>query len=372
MHLDYKKPTNKKTMKNLYKIVCFFALTLGGVVTVFAGNPDRQGEAGASELLLNPWAKSAGLHTMTTASISGVESMRLNVAGLGRIDGKELNISNTRLFEGSTVKLNALGYAQKMGNSAFGVSLMTVDFGDIPVTTVGQPDGTGATFSPSFINLGIGYSYTYENKISVGLLFRTISESTSDVSAFGFALDAGVQYVSGENDNFRLGISLRNIGSPMKFAGQGLSFQTDNPEGNITYNLTVDQRSEDFELPSVLNIGTSYDFHFTQKLVLRGVLNFTSNAFSRDQIGGGFELFFNDMFALRGGYKRDVGSSPSSVISAGASVDSALSVYSGASGGASIELPFNESGKNKIAIDYAYRATSPFRGTHNFSVRLLF
>lgn len=348
-------------MKNFYKILSLVVLTLS-LSTVHAGNPDRQGEAGASELLLNPWAKSAGLHTMTTSSISGVESMRLNVAGLGRIDGREVNVSNTRLFEGSTVKLNALGYAQKMGNSAFGISLMAVDFGDIPVTTVGQPDGTGATFSPSFVNLGIAYSYTYENKISVGFLLRTISESTSDVSAFGFAIDAGVQYVSGEQDNFKLGISLRNVGSPMKFNGQGLAFQTSNPEGNVDFPLTVEQRSEDFELPSVLNIGISYDYYIAEKLMLRAVGNFTSNAFSRDQVGGGAELYFNEMFVLRGGYKKDIGSSGSSL----------NNVYTGVSAGASVDLPFNDSGKNKIGIDYAYRATNPFKGTHNFSVRFQF
>ena len=332
------------------------------VVSLHAGNPDRQGEAGAAELLLNPWAKSAGLHTMTTASIGGVEAMRLNVAGIGRINGKELLISNTRLYEGSTIQLNAIGYAQKMNNSAFSISLMSVDFGDIPVTTVGQPEGTGATFSPSFFNLGIGYAYTYENKISVGILVRTISESTPDVSAFGFALDAGVQYVSGENDNFRLGISLRNIGSPMEFGGQGLTFQGDNPEGNVQYLLSFDQRAEDFELPSVLNIGLSYDFIFNDKMTLRAVSNFTSNAFSRDQIGGGLEFMFNDIFMLRGGYRTDFGSSGSSL----------ENLYSGIAAGATIELPFNASGSNKLGIDYGYRATNPFRGTHNFSLRLSF
>jgi len=329
---------------------------------LFAGNPDRQGEAGAAELLLNPWAKSAGLHSMTTATIAGVEAMRINVAGIGRINGRELLISNTRLYEGSTIQLNALGYAQKSGNGAFSVSIMSVDFGDIPVTTVAQPEGTGATFSPSFFHLGVGYAYTYENKISVGLLFRAISESTPDVSAFGFALDAGVQYVSGPQDNFRLGISLRNIGSPMRFGGQGLTFQGPNPEGNTQYLLSFDQRSEDFELPSVLNIGISYDYFFTDKLMLRAVGNFTSNAFSRDQIGAGLEFSFNEMFMLRGGYKTDFGSSGTTL----------NNVYSGVSAGATIELPFNESGKNKIGIDYAYRATNPFRGTHNFSVRMSF
>ncbi len=345
------------------KILLSLMMLILGSAIVFAGNPDRQGESGAAELLLNPWARSAGLHTMTTSTIGGVEAMRLNVAGIGRINGKELVISNARLYEGSTLRLNSIGYAQKMSNNgAFSVSLMSVDFGDIPVTTTAQPEGTGATFSPSFFNLGLGYAYTYENKISVGLLFRTISESTADVSAFGFALDAGVQYVSGAEDNFRLGISLRNIGSPMRFGGQGLTFQTNNPEGNLSFPISVDQRAEDFELPSVLNIGISYDFHFTEKIMLRTLANFTSNAFSRDQIGAGFEFSFNEMFMLRGGYKSDFGDSGTSL----------GNLYSGVAAGATIELPFNKSGKNKIGIDYGYRATNPFRGTHNFSVRLSF
>lgn len=345
------------------KYLLSISILFSAFAVLTAGNPDRQGEAGAAELLLNPWARSAGLHTMTTASVGGVEAMRLNVAGIGRINGKELLIANTRLYEGSTLRLNAIGYAQKMSNNgAFSISLVSVDFGDIPVTTVDQPEGTGATFSPSFFNLGIGYAYTYENKISVGLLVRTISESTPDVSAFGFALDAGVQYVSGPKDNFRLGISLRNVGSPMRFGGQGLTFQTQNPEGNAQYLLSVDHRSEDFELPSVLNIGISYDYYFTEKLMLRAVGNFTSNAFSRDQLGAGLEFSFNEIFMLRGGYKTDFGSSGSTL----------NNVYSGVAAGASVELPFNESGKNKLGIDYGYRATNPFRGTHNFSVRLSF
>ena len=202
--------------------IIFFA------TSAFAGNPDRQGEAGAAELLLNPWAQSAGLHTMNTSSISGLEAMRLNIAGLSRIEGSELVFANTRLYEGSTLKLNALGYAQRVGkSSAFGISLMSVDFGDIARTTTANPEGDGGTFSPSFFNIGLGYSYTYENKISVGLLVRGVSESLPNVGAFGFAIDAGVQYVTGENDNFRLGISLRNVGSPMQFGGEGLSFQGD-------------------------------------------------------------------------------------------------------------------------------------------------
>jgi len=43
-------------------------------------------------------------------------------------------------------------------------------------------------------------------------------------------------------------------------------------------------------------------------------------------------------------------------------------VYSGLAAGVTIEVPFKKGGESKFAVDYAYRATNPFNGTHNFTV----
>ncbi len=343
------------------KLLFTFTFIIGAMV-LYSGNPDRQGESGAGELLFNPWARSAGLHTMNTSSISGVEAMRLNVAGIGRIEGKELLFGNTRLYEGSTLGLNSGGFVTKVGeNGAFGFSLLAVDFGENTVTTTDQPGGTGATFSPGYFHLGVAYAHTYENKISVGVLFRSISESLADVSALGFAIDAGVQYVSGENDNFKLGISLRNVGTPMQFGGPGLSTQVSAPEANIDYPITVSQRSDVFELPSMLNVGISYDFYINDNVYFRTLANFTSNAFARDQIGGGAEIFLLDKFALRGSYKHEISQTAGTE-----------NIYDGLSGGVSLDIPLQKAGETKLGLDYAYRTTRHFRGTHNLSLRLSF
>ena len=327
----------------------------------FAGNPDRQGEAGAGELLLNPWARSAGLHSMGTSFAAGVEALRLNPAGIGRLSGREIYVGNTRLYEGSGVQHNSMGYAQRgKGNGAFGFSLAIIDFGEIPETTVAQPGGTGAFFSPSFVNIGMGYSYTYENKISVGILARAISETLPSLSAFGLAVDAGVQYVSGDRDNFKLGISLRNIGTPLRFSGEGLSREVIVNVGEDPRKF--DARAEGFDLPSVLNIGFSYDFYLSEDIYIRGLANFTSNAFSRDQIGGGAELYYGDLITLRGGYKYEVGST----------ADGTENIYTGVSAGGTLNVPLKKGSTNKLGIDYAYRTTNPFRGTHNFGIRLTF
>jgi len=346
-------------MNKFYLLFLFFIIIhLPGAQ---AGNPDRQGEAGAYELLMNPWARSAGLHTMTTANIRGVEAMRLNVAGLGRINNLEAMVSYANYLQGTGISMNALGIATKAGErGAFGLTLMALDFGEIEVTTVDQPEGTGTTFSPNFFHLGLGYAHTFENKISVGLALRLVSESTSNVSAFGFALDAGVQYVTGENDNFKFGISLRNVGSPMKFTGEGLATPAPSPNG-AGYEVTLNQRSASYELPSMLNIGLSYDFLFAEKHRFTVLGNFTSNSFSQDQLGAGAEYSFNELFMIRAGYKTELGNVS----------QAEESIYTGLAAGASLELPLNNENKNvRLGIDYSYRNTRLWDGTHNIALRI--
>jgi len=364
-------------MKNVFNTI----MMLLCVSVVFAGNPDRQGEAGAYELLMNPWARSAGFHTMNTSFVSGVESLRLNPAGLTRINKTELAVGNTRYLVGTDINFNSFGFAHRTKNGAFGVSVMTVDFGEIPTTTADQPAGTGGTFSPNWSNIGLSYAHLFENKVSVGITGRGIVETTTNVAAFGFAIDAGVQYVAGDNDEIKFGISLRNVGTPLTFRGEGISVRRPAPTAEGEFDLTFFTRPQEFELPSALNIGFSYDLLFSRKgraavgndaskakksskgtrVTLLG--NFTANSFSRDQIGAGIEFSLNDMFMLRGAYRYEVG------LNSGNSIDESP-LYTGPSAGITLQAPTKKNGTSKFAVDYAYRVTKLFDGTHNIGIRL--
>lgn len=349
-------------MNKILYIILSLVFMIVTVDTVYAGNPDRQGEAGAAQLLMNPWARSAGLHTMTTSMISGVEAIRLNVAGLARVNKTEVSIGSTQYLRGTDINMNAIGLAQKVGkNGTFGFSLMALDFGDLLVTTVDQPEGTGATFSPRFFNLGLSYAHLFENKVSVGVTVRTVSEAISNASANALALDAGVQYVTGENDNFKFGISLRNVGSRMQFKGEGFSVSTTTDEGAGSYVLTTNQRPTSFELQSVLNIGASYDF-LIGKSRLTVVGNYASNAFSQDQIGGGLEFAFNELIMVRGGYRLDFGQTANDGLEE--------PLYTGPAAGLTVNIPMSKSANApRLALDYGYRATKIYDGTHNLTLR---
>lgn len=338
--------------------------------TLLAGNPDRQGESGAAQLLMNPWAPSAGLHTLGTSMITGVEAIRLNPAGVARFAGTQVRLGYANYLQGTDISMQAIGVSSPTGNnSALGFTIMALDFGDVEITTTDQPEGTGALLNLSFINVGLSYSHVFENKVSVGITLRGVSESTSDVSAFGFALDAGVQYVSGENDELKFGLSLRNVGSRMTFGGQALATEAPSPSGK-DFNLTLEQRSAGFEMPSVLNIGASYDFLATtehQRVTLVG--NFTANSFSRDEIGAGLEYAFREQFFARVGYRAELDAGDG----AEGTVADESSLYDGFSAGASVLVPFKKEDRSRsFSIDYAYRNTRIYSGTHNIGISLSF
>ncbi len=345
------------------KFYLFAVLALASL-TAFAGNPDRQGEAGAYELLLNPFARSAGLASMQTANVAGAEAMRINVAGIGRVNGLEVNVSNMQYLVGSDINMNALGIASQTGNGgAFAITIAALTFNDIALTTTADPEGSGSVFSPTFFHIGLGYSKTFDDKISVGVGVRFISERIFNASAVGFAIDAGVQYVSGENDEFKLGISLRNVGLSMRFTGDGISTQFEEPVDG-RFAITARNNVADFDLPFQLNIGTSYDVAIDPSNKVTLLANFTSNAFSRDNLGAGIEYSFKNLFMVRGGYNAEVGV-------ASGSFEAPLTRAFAAGATAAIPLGGVDTGRNRyLYVDFAYRPTRFFNGNYNVGIRL--
>lgn len=346
----------------------FIALTIMMPATLFAGNPDRAGEAGASELLINPWAQSSGWYGLNISSVRGVEAPNVNVAGMSFLDGSQLEFSRTEWLVGSDISINTFGFTQKVGDGAIGLTLTSMDLGEIEVTTTENPDGTGAFYKPRFSNLGLSYSRKFADYLSGGLTVRVISESISDVKALGVAMDIGIQYITGSDahpEQIKMGITLRNVGTPMKFSGDGLSFRGLVPSGD--YSMTQDFRSETFELPSLLAIGGSYDFYFGLAHRLTMVGNFTSNSFYKDQFGAGLEYALKvkntEMFMLRGAYRYESGIT--------SDVDR-TSASTGIAAGITFQYPIDELGQNLVALNYSYRTSYQYEGSHCFGLRLSF
>ena len=349
-------------MKKHIKLISVICLALSMNIG-FAGNPDRSGQAGASELLINPFARSAGWAGANVGNARGLESQYLNVAGLAFTNKTELALTRTNWLQGSGVYINSFGIAQRVSQTGvLGIGVMSMSFGDIPITTIDQPDAQGeiGRFSPSYMNISFSYAKAFSNAIYGGINFKVISEAIPDVSAQGLAIDAGIQYVTGAEEQIKFGISLKNIGSTMKYSGDGLSFRGYvNTDGS---QMTVEQRSAQFELPSLLNIGASYDFNIVKdvhRLTVAGT--FTSNSFTKDQFLVGLEYGLKNYLMLRAGYAYEKG------ITKTAERTTALT---GPAAGFSVQIPLKKQSTSIFAIDYSYRMSNPFSGSHSLGLRI--
>ncbi|MGP8214479.1 MAG: PorV/PorQ family protein [Bacteroidia bacterium] len=351
--------------------VCF------SVMDVKAGDPSRTGQAGASELLINPWAGSSGWADANTACVQGMEAQFLNVAGTAFITKTDVILASGDYLDGSGIHISAFGLTQHVGQAgALGISIMSMNFGSIPITTFDNPDGGIGSYNPQFINIGLSYARSFSDQIYGGINTKLISESISNVSAFGFAVDAGIQYVSGIEKQFHFGISLKNVGPAMQYSGDGLAFETTLPNSTVTGNtgqMTVEQRSQSFELPALVNIGAAYDFHLKRDSANRSVnritvaANFTSNSFTQDEEMLGVEYGFKSFFMVRAGY--DYQNGITQPLSSNPTQGGRLTAFTGPCAGVTLQAPFGKT-HSIFGISYSYRASNPFNGTNTIGIRI--
>lgn len=363
------------------KKVLVQGLLLASVVSVYAGNPDRRGEAGALELNMNGYGRTAGLWGLNAASIKGLEAERLNPAGLAYTRNTEVIASYSSWLTGSGVSLLQAGIATRIKSNAIAISVNAVNFGAIERTTVAMPEGGIGTYKPTFFNLGVSYAknfslgstaFTGDNVITGGVTFRFLSEGIEGISSFGFAFDAGLQYTTGKKENIHFGVSLRNVGTGMKFRGDGFAM---NGATDSEYSLQVDRKSNKFELPIQLNIALSYDAwmgpkrevapgKYTQDYRLTPMLQYSANAYGNDNFGPGLEFSLKEIFMLRAAYRMEPGIFKK---------ETRATVYNGLAVGTSVNVPFKKDGTGaSLGIDYGFRMTglnTNFMGTHTVGLR---
>lgn len=352
-------------MNRILKYSLAISLSLISAIS-YAGENRKRGSAGATELLMNPWTKSAGYAGANTAGIRGIEAMRFNVAGIADTSGMSLGYSYTSYMAGADISSGAFGFTQSVGKTGtLGMSVNFFQLGEFIETTVDQPEGTGITFSPTYFNLGLAYSKRFSESIKGGILVRMVSERIRNVSTSAVVVDAGIQYQPKEMDKFRFGVSLRNVGSSMQFLGDGLLSRGSINKGN-QYDQSLQQRSAKFEVPTVLYIGAAYDVYRTEDKQhnLTIMSTFNSNSYTKDRYLFGAEYAFKNMFVFRAGFDY-YGKMYSDDLFEN------TDVTGGPSAGITLKKAYGEGDIAKeYAISYSYSHTSILSGTHSLGLSL--
>jgi hypothetical protein len=329
--------------------------------TATAGGGDRTGTAGASQLLIPVGARGIALGSSYSAGISGLNAIYYNPAGLSASrNAAEATFSHMQSFGDMGVDYVAVG-AQFQGFGYLAFSVKSLSFGDIALTDERNPDGTGATWSPTFVALGLTYSRALTDRIRAGVTAYLVSEDLYRVSASSAAFDIGVQYqgLAGVR-GLSIGVTLRHLGGNMKYDGPGLVRTVDELDSKRDPQL-LRIEAAGFSLPTSLELSAAYTQSFADLHALTVSSAFENNNFLNDQFRLGVEYGFRNFFFLRGSYNL-----------AGESFDDAFgeSAYQyGAAFGAGVNL---DAGDLSIGVDYAYRDMVLFDGNHVITINLGF
>lgn len=336
------------------KKIILIILTVIISVSIYAGDKSRKGTTGADQLLVPVGARSISTAGAFVASVNGLESIYYNPAGLSVLPQSEAMFS----FMNYVADINMSYFAAGTSLGDFGsvaLSLKSFDIGDIPITTNEFPDGTGSTYSPTFLTIGLTYSKVLTDRVSIGTNVKLISESIGNTSANGVAIDAGVQYKF--DSKLSIGATINNIGPNMVYSGQDLRVQTNVPTSVIGGpNGTYEVVAEPFQIPSYFQLSLNYEERFDENNNLMLASTFTANNSLDDIFNFGLEYNFMSSFFVRGGYHLYTENADESIY--------------GFTAGAGINYTLEGMG---LSFDYAFRDVKEFpTSNHIFTVKLAF
>jgi hypothetical protein len=334
------------------KILIPIAMLLSFFMVLQAGDVSRLGTTSGTQLVIPVGAKALAMGGAPLGIISGAEAIYWNPAGISTSPKSEVLFNNMQYIAG--IDVNYLAFVFNGGNiGAFGLHLKALDFGAIEETTEAFPDGTGNTYSPTFLVTGLTYSRLLTDRIMAGVTGKVIYESIMETSAATLAFDLGVQYTFGRN--LYIGVVMKNVGGKMKYNGRNLERRFSIPSSSLIsddgFFRGVPLASD---IPSTFSIGVSYNVNINEDngLIVNGSFN-NANAAS-DLLTGGLEYGFRDLFFLRGGYGYNLQNSDDNIF--------------GFSFGVGIKYPV---GNFDFYFDYAYRElTDYFDASNIFTVKI--
>ncbi|MGB2698041.1 MAG: PorV/PorQ family protein [Candidatus Zixiibacteriota bacterium] len=327
-------------------IILTLVLSHSGVATEFS----KVGTMGAQFLKIGVGARYVGMGEASVACVNDAYAMYWNPASLTQLTTNNLHFTSVDWID--DVQLNYVAFGKPWGSSsAWGISVTVLTMGDMEVTTVQEPEGTGEKFSASDYSIALGYARKLTDRFSLGLSFKYLWERISEESASGFAFDFGTLFFTGIR-NLRVGMNISNLGPEMKLDGPELDvFYTPYPENSNYDRVKSKLAVEPYDLPLTFRVGLAYDLYPSadSRLTLSSEAKHPNDNLQQVSVGG--EWIWKEMVSLRTGYKLNY-------------------EEEGLTLGGGLKLKTGE--RTTLELNYAWADFNRLTSVHRFSVGFVF
>ncbi len=312
-----------------------------------ADEQTKIGSAGGQFLKIGVGARATGMGGAYSGLSNDITSIYWNSAGIADVEGISANFSYTQWFAG--LSHNFVAASMPVGEQyRAAISITSFSSGDIPVTTLQNPDGTGTQYSLSDLAIGLTFGGKLTDQFSFGVTGKYIQQSFSNVSSTGMVFDIGTMYRT-DLQGLRIGFSINNLGSEFSYSGQDLVATTEPTTGLGQRPTETQIVAKSYSMPLSFRAGVAADVFEddeVNKLVVAADFETLSDA--PEQYAIGAEYTWNDFVSVRAGYR--IGQE-----------------QLGLAGGAGLKY---ESGGFKGSIDYSINPTTNFGLLNRLSLNI--
>jgi len=250
-----------------------------------------QGETGAQFLKIGVGAKACAMGEAFTSIADDPSAIYWNPAGISQLNSTQLQaMQNFWIFEMS---------------SQYGALILPFEFGTLGISFSYSSSGDITKFE-NFVQVGeynaydmagtVTYAYKVNEIISMGAGIKYISQSIENESSNGYALDIGVLSKINALGNFKVGLSILNIGPSIKFIRESDPLPL-NIRSGVSYNISIITLACEVYKPRELDyyFASGFDLQIIDEFFLRAGYN-TKNSYS---LGAGINIesvFFDYAF----------------------------------------------------------------------------
>ncbi len=265
---------------------------------------DKVGTSAAQFLGIGIGARSMGMGGAQVATAQGPSALYWNPSAITAMAANAAEFSTMDYLVDT--RLQYVGVVLGGGGAGqLGLSITALNYGELEVTTVDNPDGTGELFTPLDLAIGVSYARALTDRFSVGGTIKYVQQRIWNESATGAAVDLGVTYVTGFR-GLRIGMSLTNFGTDMKLDGKDLRQVVDTDPNRAGNNDRQGARLEtnEWSMPLAFRVGLGINAFQTANQQLTLSVDALAPSDNAQSASMGAEYGFNDLLYLRGGFRQ--------------------------------------------------------------------
>jgi long-subunit fatty acid transport protein len=297
----------------------------------------RVGITAADFLKIGIGARANAMGESFAAVDNDAYALFYNPAGITQFDKTEIAIAHTTWFVG--LQHDFIGAVFHLdGQNSVGLSIVSLQSDDMPVTTEFQPYGTGAYFKYGDLAFAATYARRMTDNFSFGVSVKYVDETLAQLSMRGTLIDLGTYYWTGLGTT-RFAVSVSNFGGQLTPSGSV----------NLVDGTTVSD-FQSFSPPTIFRIGFAFEPYQDEMNKITASAQLNHPADNSENISLGTEYSYDSAFFLRAGYKINVDEQSYS-LGAGVKVDARFAL---------------------VYFDYAFTPYERLGDVHRFSLNLRF